>query len=561
MRHPALSQKGRTRSQRILLLALFLLLVLSLIPQVRAEDERVWYVDDDADPGGDGSQWRPFRTIQEGVNEAGEGDRVFVYSGNYTEQVVVNKTLTLEGESREDVIIDAEGGVGVELETGYVRFSFFTVTNGSVGLSLLSGTENITIDASTIQDNDIGVRLRGTKSAAILGSLMIENRVGILVTEAASGCRVSTTTITGNRETGINATDNRNESLEASRCFWGDRTGPHDPEANPEGKGDNVTELVLFRPWYENEEMQKLRFVNETDDDESLPALYILVGLVVLTLLLLYLVVKLPDSYFDRAWKWFVTTFELDTMTEKDKFVIYMCLYFLGLIVMVFLADLAAVWLYDDHGQWFYPLRRLETIIIGEFQQNILGIEVSYKDTVLFYNEDQEFWGHTLTPREKVGGVALEISATCSGFHETVFLTVLILGFYGVDWRTKFKWAGIFAVVIFVENLIRITILFPYYLVYGRDEGELLHYNWWHSYQYVFIMSLFMLWFYFVAWKQLDEQLDEMEKGEKKKGDGDKGDDGKTPTEGSEGEKEEDKNKEPVVAPMIVTAELEAPEK
>ena len=31
--------------------------------------------------------------------------------------------------------------------------------------------------------------------------------------------------------------------------FWGDKSGPYHPSLNPDGKGDNVSDNVLFDPW------------------------------------------------------------------------------------------------------------------------------------------------------------------------------------------------------------------------------------------------------------------------------------------------------------------------
>ena len=54
-------------------------------------------VDDEAEDGGDGSQGRPFNKIQDAVNAADNGDVIKVQTGEYHENIVVDKSLTIEG--------------------------------------------------------------------------------------------------------------------------------------------------------------------------------------------------------------------------------------------------------------------------------------------------------------------------------------------------------------------------------------------------------------------------------------------------------------------------------
>ena len=48
-----------------------------------------------------------YTTIQEAIDAASPDDTVYVYNGTYDENVVVNRTISLVGESREDTVIDA----------------------------------------------------------------------------------------------------------------------------------------------------------------------------------------------------------------------------------------------------------------------------------------------------------------------------------------------------------------------------------------------------------------------------------------------------------------------
>ena len=64
------------------------------------------YVDDNAT-----SDWYDqthVRTIQEGINNASDGDTVFVYKGCYEENIIVNKTIDLIGEEKENTVINGE---------------------------------------------------------------------------------------------------------------------------------------------------------------------------------------------------------------------------------------------------------------------------------------------------------------------------------------------------------------------------------------------------------------------------------------------------------------------
>ncbi len=80
-----------------------------------------------------------YPTIQEAINNANSGDTIFVRNGTYYENVVVNKPLTLKGESREDTMIDWEGAEPtIEVIADNVSISNFRVQrspNMSIGNS------------------------------------------------------------------------------------------------------------------------------------------------------------------------------------------------------------------------------------------------------------------------------------------------------------------------------------------------------------------------------------------------------------------------------------------
>ena len=97
--------------------------------------------------------------------------------------------------------------------------------------------------------------------------------------------------------------------------------------------------------------------------------------------------------------------------------------------------------------------------------------------------------------------IDMEIVSECTGLHETVFLSLLILCFRGVKPMVRVKWALYSIIFIFVENLIRIISGYPLIHIFGFSTWDKFHYFWWHTGQYALIMSMFILWVMIVAGK------------------------------------------------------------
>jgi exosortase/archaeosortase family protein len=97
--------------------------------------------------------------------------------------------------------------------------------------------------------------------------------------------------------------------------------------------------------------------------------------------------------------------------------------------------------------------------------------------------------------------IDMEIVTECTGLHETVFLSLLIICFRGVKPIVRAKWATYAIIFIFIENLIRIISGYPLIHIFGFSTWDKFHYFWWHTGQYALIMALFVLWVMVVAGK------------------------------------------------------------
>ncbi len=99
-----------------------------------------------------------YTKIQDAIDNASDGDTVFVYNGTYYENLIVNKTLRIEGEDRNSTIIDGRGlKVTVKIAADCVNVNGFTITNNSDNLydaGLYISGKYCTVTSNNISDNN-----------------------------------------------------------------------------------------------------------------------------------------------------------------------------------------------------------------------------------------------------------------------------------------------------------------------------------------------------------------------------------------------------------------------
>jgi parallel beta-helix repeat protein len=125
-----------------------------------------------------------YSTIQEAVNAANPGDTVFVKSGTYCENVVVNKTVSIIGEDKENTIIDGqENGDVILINANGVCIKGFTIRNSSLAYYhsgvLFSFSNFSVISDSIIIDCNNGVCINSANGNNIEFNLICNNNWGI----------------------------------------------------------------------------------------------------------------------------------------------------------------------------------------------------------------------------------------------------------------------------------------------------------------------------------------------------------------------------------------------
>jgi parallel beta-helix repeat protein len=98
--------------------------------------------------------------ISGGIILANDGDTVFVYAGTYSESVLVNKSITLTGESKENTVINGTAaGHVIQVSAHWVNISGFEITGGGVFRAgiYVNGYFHCTFEENNIIGTDYGI--------------------------------------------------------------------------------------------------------------------------------------------------------------------------------------------------------------------------------------------------------------------------------------------------------------------------------------------------------------------------------------------------------------------
>jgi len=190
-----------------------------------------------------------YTKIQDAIDDANDGDTVFVYNGVYQQGTIrINKTINLNGENKSKTIIDGCGQTytlylhDIDFGALFIELSGFTIQNASdVGIFVYS-YEN-TIRDNIVQNNYIGIALARASNNLLYGNeiknnyygiftlgshvwnniiernIIEDNSCGLRITDEASSTLIHHNTIINNENYGIMVDDSYYTTVEKNNIF------------------------------------------------------------------------------------------------------------------------------------------------------------------------------------------------------------------------------------------------------------------------------------------------------------------------------------------------------
>ncbi|GAB4028088.1 hypothetical protein GCM10028773_61300 [Spirosoma koreense] len=174
------------------------------------------------------TQNKYFATIQSAINDpvTVNGDVIEASNGTFNEDVLITKSITLQGESRNGTIVKgllkdgtpataAASARTIIVATDNVTVKNLTITRDYGGNQagwnasqktegiIIENKDNLTIDNVLVVDNRNGVYLHNTKNSVVKNSEVIANRTGFQVWGPLDNDQIINNIITGNFTHGI----------------------------------------------------------------------------------------------------------------------------------------------------------------------------------------------------------------------------------------------------------------------------------------------------------------------------------------------------------------------
>ena len=151
-----------------------------------------------------------YSKIQDAIDNASDDDTVFVYSGLYKENLVINKSIILQGENRNSTIIDVGGNYPIVnqvliIDVNWTSIKGFTIQNGKYGIHV-KDSSNITITDNLISHNIIGISgisLSNSSNNMIVHNIIDSYFDGIFLRDSSKNNTILDNSILNNNEDGI----------------------------------------------------------------------------------------------------------------------------------------------------------------------------------------------------------------------------------------------------------------------------------------------------------------------------------------------------------------------
>jgi len=151
--------------------------------------------------------------IQDAVDNSSNGDTIYIYNGVYFENIIINNSINIIGEDKNNTIIDGNNLTDVVIiKSAYVNFSGITVKNGEDNGIHIESFYN-KIENTIFKENDIGLHLYYSNNNSLINN-QFSNNLNAIHVESSNNNLIENNSIISNDFKGIWIDSSENSILE-----------------------------------------------------------------------------------------------------------------------------------------------------------------------------------------------------------------------------------------------------------------------------------------------------------------------------------------------------------
>ena len=193
-----------------------------------------------------GSEPGNYSSIQDAINDANNGDTVYVYNGTYWGNIVVNKSINLIGECKDTTYIEWYSSIDVviNISADWVYISGFSIPWGEYNAVGIYSDYN-TFSGNNINYLDIGIEINSNYN--IISDNNISNcNNGIILKNSSIGNSILDNNISSSRECSLWLDSSNNNTIMGNIISWNDMQGLRVRDSHNNTISDNIISWTQF---------------------------------------------------------------------------------------------------------------------------------------------------------------------------------------------------------------------------------------------------------------------------------------------------------------------------
>ena len=141
-----------------------------------------------------------YTRIQDAIDNASDGDTVFVYNGTYYEELLIYTSITLQGENANSTIIEGK----ITVYYNHTNICYFSIRNRALygqalTLWVIRDSEYSTISHNILYDSTIGIHINTCNNVEVKNNYIFKNEIGVSLV-GGFGNKVSNNNIFNNKD-------------------------------------------------------------------------------------------------------------------------------------------------------------------------------------------------------------------------------------------------------------------------------------------------------------------------------------------------------------------------